>query len=137
MFARALVVLLLMLNLGVALWWVARPAPSQHRPAALPTGVERLQLVGEVPVRASLATQTPEPGPLATDTALVPAPATTDTLRCFRFGPFADAQAAARARDGLSALPVAHTSLREVVSGARGWSVSLPPLADRAAASLP
>ncbi len=137
MFARALVVLLLMLNLGVALWWLARPTPIETPPATLPAGVARLQLVDEASPSASPATPNPTAAsaPLFADPGRVPAPAAAAAGRCFGFGPFADAQSAARAYDGLSALPTARARLREgVVSGARGWSVSLPPLVDRAAA---
>ncbi|MDQ3494615.1 MAG: SPOR domain-containing protein, partial [Pseudomonadota bacterium] len=76
----------------------------------------------------------PAAAPVRADAGLAQTPPAAGALRCFSFGPFADAQVAARARDSLSALPAAGTRLREAVSAARGWSVSLPPLVDRAAA---
>ncbi|CAN5667218.1 SPOR domain-containing protein [soil metagenome] len=134
MFARALVVLLLMLNLGIGLWWLARPAAITTPPAALPTGVARLQLVQEVPGRVSPAAMASAAAPVSADTEGGQPRTVADAMRCFSFGPFADAQGAARARDRLSALPAAGIRLREVVSGPRGWSVAMPPLGDRAAA---
>ena len=45
--ARALIVLLLILNLGVALWWATREAAAPAPQVPLPAGVETLQLLGE------------------------------------------------------------------------------------------
>ena len=45
--ARALIVLLLILNLGVALWWATRGPPAPAPQVPLPAGVETLQLLGE------------------------------------------------------------------------------------------
>lgn len=47
MLVRALIVLLFALNIGVAAWWIARPAPAVARAPALPPGVARLQLADE------------------------------------------------------------------------------------------
>ncbi len=47
MLVRALIVLLIALNLGAAAWWIARPAPPAPAAEALPPGVARLQLVDE------------------------------------------------------------------------------------------
>lgn len=47
MLVRALIVLLIALNIGVAAWWIARPAPTAAAEAALPLGVARLRLVDE------------------------------------------------------------------------------------------
>ncbi|MEN1960726.1 SPOR domain-containing protein [Luteimonas sp. MJ246] len=44
---RALLVLLFMLNFGVATWWLLRPGPAAPAPWAQPDGVPRLQLLGE------------------------------------------------------------------------------------------
>ncbi|MGY1531010.1 SPOR domain-containing protein [Luteimonas sp. A649] len=55
--ARALLVLLVMLNFGVATWWLLRPEPPAPAPWAPPADVPRLQLLGEqVAVQA-------DPGP--------------------------------------------------------------------------
>ncbi|MFK3647204.1 SPOR domain-containing protein [Lysobacter enzymogenes] len=47
MLVRALIVLLTALNLGVAAWWIARPAPPPPAEETLPLGVARLQLADE------------------------------------------------------------------------------------------
>jgi len=47
MLVRALIVLLTALNLGVAAWWIARPAPPAPVADTLPPGVARLRLVDE------------------------------------------------------------------------------------------
>ena len=44
---RALLVLLVMLNFGVATWWLLRPAPRAPAPWTQPADVPRLQLLGE------------------------------------------------------------------------------------------
>lgn len=71
MFARALIVLLLVLNVGVAAWWALRPVP-QPAPIVQPDGVARLQLLSEVAPRPALDTPAPAPSPdvsSGTDTA--------------------------------------------------------------------
>ncbi|MEI2431471.1 SPOR domain-containing protein [Lysobacter yananisis] len=47
MLIRALIVLLAALNIGVAAWWIARPAPPAPVAETLPPGVARLRLVDE------------------------------------------------------------------------------------------
>lgn len=47
MLVRALLVLLLMLNLGVTAWWGLRTPPASSAPVASPLGVARLQLLAE------------------------------------------------------------------------------------------
>jgi hypothetical protein len=138
MLARALVVLLLMLNLGVALWWVARPAPVDVPVRDVPAGVARLQLLDEVPARARPAAVLPVPAAepaAAIDGGEPQATAAAAELRCFRIGPFADAGAVARTRTQLVAQAgVTRATPRQSTTGARGWNVAMPPLADRAAA---
>lgn len=72
MLVRALIVLLTALNLGVAAWWIARPAPPSPPPETLPLGVARLQLA-DPPARAP-ASASPVATPLApSPAALKPA----------------------------------------------------------------
>lgn len=156
MFARALIVLLLVLNVGVALWWLARPevpASAQPEPDTL-VGVARLQLADASPASAPLNT-TANLAAIGDDTALAAgaagasaptpdlsgdpgaasAPAARAT-RCLAFGPFTSAVATDRARQVLGPAATRLQVREEVVpsSSARGWRVVMPPLADRAAA---
>src|SRR5688500_1497231 len=99
MFVRALVILLLVLNLGVAAWW------ALHSPARAPTAAEpafgaaRLQLLreaGRPPVAAApeVRAAAVEPAPVPQPSAAAPA----TTLQCYSFGPFSDTAAANAAR---------------------------------------
>lgn len=77
MLPRALLVLLAVMNLGVALWWAMHPAmPVGADVVELPPGAPELRLLSE-------AGSTPPP----------PKP------RCHRFGPYSDADALAAARE--------------------------------------
>lgn len=156
MLARSLIVLLVVLNVGVALWWLARgDATPATVEAALPAGAARLQLLGEATpavdkgktpdteqasaeppsaVAAGLsspprATPPPAPGTAAADAAAADA-----ALQCYALGPFTDGDKLAAARSQL-APRTARLHVREVPSTARvDWRVWLPPQADRAAA---
>lgn len=131
MFVRALVILLLALNLGVAAWWALHspaPAPAVEEP---PLGVARLQLLREAdrpPSSAAPAASAAavEPAPAPQPQAPEPAP----ELQCYSFGPFSDTTAADAARARLKPL-VARSAVREQRSAAagRGWRVYLPPQA--------
>ena len=153
MLARSLIVLLVVLNLGVALWWLARdeatPVPVE---AALPAGAARLQLLGEVapsvdedkardvarpsaaPPPAGAAEQPPASA-AALPTAAAPDTAAADAgLQCYAVGPFTDDGKLAAARARLEPR-ASRLRVREVPSTARAdWRVWLPPQADRAAA---
>lgn len=141
MHLRALIVLLLAMNLGVALWWALKPAPAAGPPVEIPADVPRLVLVSEADREllqaaalnaanaASAATRPDAAVAEGGDEALV-AP---EDLRCFSFGPWADAGEAAQARAQLQPQAV-RIRVREAVTGATGWQVLLPPLEDRAAA---
>ncbi|MDH5835375.1 SPOR domain-containing protein [Luteimonas kalidii] len=75
MFARALIVLLLILNLGVALWWATRAKDVPPPAVALPAGVEPLRLLGEP---ASAAATLPAPQSVPAVPAQARGPATAD-----------------------------------------------------------
>lgn len=132
MFARALIVLLLVLNVGVAAWWALRPKPAPPPPVEPPAGVARLLLLSELPQRkpANEAAATTRSTP-ASGTA----PASR-TLRCFTLGPFdADQPGALAAAQDQLRPDVARMQVRETRAGSgNGWHVSMPPFADRAAA---
>lgn len=127
MFARALIVLLLVLNLGMALWWATRTDSAVPSPIQSPAGTARLQLLSEVPQRVM-------PAPIASAPPAAAIPAAVASPRCFSFGPYADADALAAGRARLQAQAL-NMRVREASSGAaRGWQVLLPPFADRATA---
>lgn len=120
MLIRALIVLLLVLNLGVALWWISRPPPTPPIAQADPApGVARLQLLAETgaaPVQVASA---------------APAPMVS---QCLSFGPFDDVSEAAQAQSRLRAQVVRLQSRREYEGTARSWKVLLPPAASMDAA---
>lgn len=134
MFVRALVILLLVLNLGVAAWWALHspaPAPAVEEP---PLGVARLQLLrdaGRPPVAAvpDERAAAVEPAPVPQPPVAVPAA----TMQCYSFGPFSDTAATNAARARLQPL-VARSAVREQrsASAGRGWRVYLPPQASPA-----
>jgi len=130
MLTRALIVLLIVLNLGVAAWWTLRPSPRVVVDTAL-AGVPELRLASER-----------KPSPLAAATAPSPATTTTpvpvqiaknDGPQCFRFGPFADTPSADAAAAKLRA-SVQKATARTTTSGGKGWTVWLPPFADMSSA---
>lgn len=128
MLPRALIVLLLVLNVGVATWWATRQVPPSPV-LAPPPGVERLQLLAEAPRRAAPAPATTPP--VATAKAI--APAQIAPAQCFSFGPFSDA-AAATARTRLQPMVTRVVARGQPASSARGWRVQMPPLASPEAA---
>lgn len=125
MILRAMIVLLVVINLGVLAWWGTRAPPAPPPPVETPAGVSRLQLLHEVPrPPASRAVATP---------AVAPA-AAADVTQCFSFGPYPSPAALRRAHARVQPL-VAQARVREVGSGrSRGWRVFTPPLATRAEA---
>lgn len=131
MLTRALIVLLLVLNLGVASWWALRAPPPATATAALPAGVPRLQLASEAPRHAR-----PPVAAAPVATAVATATATPAAVeQCFAFGPFADAPALASARAALQLPQVRRLRVRETVAdSAHGWRVWLPSAPDQAAA---
>lgn len=151
MLSRALVVLLLVLNLGVAAWIVLRPdAPVAAAPANAP-GVPALRLIAAPPTAAA-GDAAPSPAaapdeapsaasvlPAAALTAPTPdaaaAPATPPPApRCFTAGPYPLADAATAARASLLAAGATSAATRTQASAARGWRVVIAPQASREAA---
>jgi len=144
MLARALVVLLLVLNLGVAAWWTLRAPPAAAPDFVPPAGVARLQLVNEARSAENVATPAPPPAtsppapaaaPTVAATSAVPSngasPASaTTSARCYSVGPFADSAAASNAREVLLAVATRVVPREQRTGGsARGWRVVLPPAA--------
>jgi hypothetical protein len=123
MLIRALIVLLVVLNLGVAAWWITRPAPEPPPMPELPAGVARLQLVDEPPAK-SAPPSAAAPPPLAA----APPP---EPQACFSLGPFADA-AGANAVLEKRRPQVLRSRLREVPGiSSSGYRIVLPPAATR------
>ncbi len=118
--ARALIVVLVVLNLGVGLWWALRPEVVTPSPTVA-AGVASLELVpmpagADRPAPAPAATQpATTPDAVAAPTPAAPAPATPVAAerQCVRLGPFASEvlakQAVERAGDALG-----NVRLREV-----------------------
>lgn len=109
---RAALVILVMLNLGAAGWWIFGPAPRAPRPE--PLDAPQLQLVSE---------RTPPPTPAA---------ATAPPGTCLRFGPFAGPAARNGARASLASAGVDSVPFEDQSGAARGWDVYLPAQPSRA-----
>ena len=139
MIQRALIVFLVVLNLGIAAWWALRESPKPDDRIELPADVPRLQLLREVPPRprsvaapatAAVPATTTERATIASSVATASTPA---DARCVSFGPFDNPALLRRANDVLQP-QVVRTRSRNEVSGVRGWRVLVPPLASREAA---
>lgn len=138
MLIRALIVLLIVLNLGAAAWWISRPEPLPPALPAQPAGVPRLQLLSESGKAA--AAVPPAPAPTASVAPIIAAPAAAPIAepvapaQCFSVGPFAD-QAAARSAAARLGSQASRSNAREIPGkAAQGYNVVLPPQADREAA---
>lgn len=146
MILRAVLVLLLVLNAGVGLWWMLGgsdvPPPSQP----VSPGVPGLQLVTErqdAPPPASMpaAPAAAEPAPASDDLAgkegaPVLALGIPPGARCFAFGPFKDRDGALAMRKQVLA-SVAGARVREDAAkgGPTRWTVMMPRQPDRDAAN--
>lgn len=139
MLTRALIVVLVILNLGVALWWLLRGEPVSE-PAASPVGVAQLEVLPSTQAPPAAATPTdnasalqdvtPAAAPVAeppvtpevppTAVAATPAPAPAATAPAVAPGPAAAPAVAPPAPVAPPAAPV--------------QCVSLGPFADRATA---
>lgn len=126
MLARAILVLLIVLNLGAATWWVAHDRPAPAAEPAPPPGVARLQLVSEQPAQAGVPPVPASEPAAAVATGSTTATATT-TAQCFSLGPFATRAAADAALAKVQPL-VQRAAVRSPLTQAavRGWRVFLP-----------
>lgn len=104
MLMRGLLVLLLLLNAGVAAWWALHREPAPRAAFDALAGVPRLQL---------------------TDTPNAPTAAAVPAARCYRIGPFADAAALTVARSALAAGVRFSGTAVQLLSPPRGWRVLL------------
>lgn len=137
MLIRALIVLLIVLNVGVAAWWISRPEPSPSALPAQPEGVPKLQLLSESPSEGGKTAAPPLAQAPAPVTPPPPVAATAEPAKpaqCFSVGPFADRAAAGSAAARLGS-QITRGKPREVPGKtAQGYNVVLPPQADREAA---
>jgi cell division protein FtsN len=116
MLIRALIVLLVVLNLGAAAWWLGRPVPAPAPEPALPAGVARLQLVDE-------------PAPAATPAAAAATASPATVAVCFSLGPYTSQAAAAQAQ-AATAGQLLSVRVREVPGiSASGYQVVIAPAA--------
>ncbi|MER2023781.1 MAG: SPOR domain-containing protein [Stenotrophomonas sp.] len=139
MLTRALIVVLVILNLGVALWWLLRGEPASEPPAS-PAGVAQLEvlpatqapttMVASPDATPALQDVTPASAPVAQPPGPVSAPATA----------VADTSAPRPAASLPAPAPVAAAPAPPAVPApvtappAPAQCVSLGPFADRAAA---
>lgn len=124
MFARALLVLLVVLNLGVAAWWWLHEPAAATTADGLPDDVPRLQLPSEQRSAAVIA------GPAAQGAAAaMPADAV-----CASLGPYQDAAAAAAAQSRLADRVLRSRISERSIGRPRGWRVLVPPLPSAAEA---
>ena len=138
MLIRALIVLLIVLNLGVAAWWISRPAAQAPVLPGQPAGVARLQLLGES--RATVETAPAAsvaivPVPVVAQAPAGATPATTAAAtQCFSVGPFANDAAAIAATSRIAAQATTVRPRHVPGQQASGYNVLLPPQPDREAA---
>lgn len=128
MLIRALIVLLAILNLGIAAWWLSRPDAVAPAVPPQPQGVPRLQLPDEAPVAAAAGIANPAAAQEAPATPAVTAPPAPSPQHCYALGPFDDEAAARAAAVRLGAQA---TRTREEPAAASAYTVFLPPAADR------
>lgn len=159
MLIRALIVLLVFLNLGVAGWWLTHAEAAPALPDQ-PNDVAILELAQASPAPASTVAppasassvqvptnrtpSSPAPAPsvppsarpaavVSTSPATPPAADGAAVTQCLALGPFVDQPAARTAQARLNPAPRS-THVRAETLPARAYAVLLPPLADRAAA---
>ncbi|WOB51691.1 SPOR domain-containing protein [Xanthomonas hydrangeae] len=118
MYVRALIVVLIVLNAGVALWWALQPAPAALAAPAQPVGVARLEVLPNIATGAAAAisreaaTAAPDAAPAATSVAPAPAPAPAPAAVPAQTSPAQTSteQAAAAASTAAATTAVAETS---------------------------
>lgn len=144
---RAAIVFLLVLNLGVAAWWLAGGnAVPPDAPDTSADVAPRLRLAAEAAPAASAASAPPiastappaDPTPAPTQVAtpgpssVAPLPAPSpEAAQCLRFGPFASTTARDAARPRLAAASTVLVPREAPARPARGWKVSIPPFGER------
>lgn len=144
MLTRALIVVLVILNLGVALWWLLRGEPVSAPPAS-PVGVAQLEVLpatqappaAATPLDAAPALQdvTPASAPVAQPPVPTAAPTTAEPAAAVADTPAPAPVTRVPAPAPVAAAPVpASTPAPITASPTPAQCVSLGPFADRAAA---
>ena len=138
MILRAAIVFLLVLNIGIAAWWISG---GNAAPASIatpqPADVPGLRLVRESVAAAPLVAVATATAP-ASIVAASETPAETPAAvveQCLRFGPFADAAARDAARGALSTAGLSAQPRDIPARSSRGWKVHVPPFASRGEAN--
>ena len=143
MILRAAIILLLMLNLGVAAWWLGGAGLHQVPATSMADATQpSLRLVDEPQAATPVVTpaKLAPPALMATSAspAADPSPAAPTsvvaTALCLSFGPFADAATRDAVRPRLQALSQKLVARDAQPRSARGWRVYMPALATREAA---
>ncbi|EOW2139287.1 SPOR domain-containing protein [Stenotrophomonas sp. GD03908] len=148
MLTRALIVVLAILNLGVACWWLLRDAPQRPAPAPQPAGVAELRWVrGGVDANAAAEVSAAAPtAPLMerepaakTAVAATPAPATAvpakPEIAKSQVAEATPVAAAAKPVTPPAAAPAPEKPATPPVAAEPPRCVALGPFADRAAAT--
>lgn len=143
MLTRALIVVLVILNLGVALWWLLRGEPVSEPPAS-PVGVAQLEVLPPTQAPPAAATPTnnapalqdvtPASAPAATAAAVGQPPVTPDLPPTAVAATPAPAATAPAVAPGPAAAPAVAPPAPVAPPAAPAQCVSLGPFADRATA---
>lgn len=130
MLLRAAIVFLLVLNIGIAAWWLSGGNAAPGAAAApVPANVPGLRLVSEVPAPTPVAAPAPD---LVAVAPVAQAPTeSAGNAQCLRFGPFADGPSRDAARAALSAAGIAAVPQDTAARSGRGWKVHVPSFASR------
>ncbi len=143
MLTRALIVVLAILNLGVACWWLLRDAPQPPAPPPQPAGVAELRWVpgGVDAAAAAEATAAAPTAPLVerepaekTAVAATPAPATPEIAKP-QVAEATPVAAAAKPVTPPAPAPAPEKPVTPPVAAELPRCVALGPFADRAAAT--
>ncbi|WP_445393917.1 SPOR domain-containing protein [Stenotrophomonas maltophilia] len=139
MLTRALIVVLAILNLGVACWWLLRDASQKPAPPPRPAGVAELRWVPggtDAAVAAQASSEAPAPALVERDPAAATAVASTPAPAAPAKPQAEPAKApAAEATSSPTPAPVAAVVAQAPAVSERPRCIALGPFADRAAAS--
>lgn len=143
MLTRALIVVLVILNLGVALWWLLRGEPVSEPPAS-PVGVAQLEVLPSTQAPPAAATPTnnapalqdvtPASAPAAAPVATPPVTPEAPPTAVAAMPAPAPAATAPAASPGPAAAPAVAPPAPVAPPAAPAQCVSLGPFADRATA---